>query len=81
MKTAKLLLLAGDFVEDYEVMVPFQALQMVGHTSAPERRRASKSAPRSMTSKEIRLLPKSEAITSPSTPPSMRSTPPPTTPW
>ena len=31
MKSAKLLLLAGDFVEDYEVMVPFQALQMVGH--------------------------------------------------
>ena len=32
MKYAKLLLLAGDFVEDYEIMVPFQALQMVGHT-------------------------------------------------
>src|SRR6202045_4113648 len=32
MTTAKLLLLAGDFVEDYEIMVPFQALQMVGHT-------------------------------------------------
>lgn len=32
MKTARLLLLAGDFVEDYEIMVPFQALQMVGHT-------------------------------------------------
>ncbi|PKF79796.1 protease [Vibrio sp. vnigr-6D03] len=29
---AKILLLAGDFVEDYEIMVPFQALQMVGHT-------------------------------------------------
>jgi protease I len=31
MATAKLLLLAGDYVEDYEIMVPFQALQMVGH--------------------------------------------------
>ena len=31
MKSANLLLLAGDFVEDYEIMVPFQALQMVGH--------------------------------------------------
>ena len=31
MKPAKILLLAGDFVEDYEIMVPFQALQMVGH--------------------------------------------------
>ena len=27
----KLLLLAGDYVEDYELMVPFQALQAVGH--------------------------------------------------
>ena len=32
MQNAKLLLLAGDYVEDYEIMVPFQALQMVGHT-------------------------------------------------
>lgn len=32
MKGAKILMLAGDFVEDYEMMVPFQALQMVGHT-------------------------------------------------
>jgi protease I len=31
-KTAKLLMLVGDYVEDYEAMVPFQALQMVGHT-------------------------------------------------
>jgi len=28
----KILMIVGDFVEDYEVMVPFQALQMVGHT-------------------------------------------------
>ncbi len=32
MATAKLLMIVGDFVEDYEVMVPFQALQMVGHS-------------------------------------------------
>lgn len=25
-------MIVGDYVEDYEVMVPFQALQMVGHT-------------------------------------------------
>ncbi|MCA9052435.1 MAG: DJ-1/PfpI family protein [Planctomycetaceae bacterium] len=31
MSTPRLLLLAGDFVEDYEIMVPFQALQMVGY--------------------------------------------------
>ncbi|PWH14264.1 MAG: protease [Anaerolineae bacterium] len=28
----KILQLVGDFAEDYEVMVPFQALQVVGHT-------------------------------------------------
>ena len=32
MAKKKILLLAGDYVEDYEIMVPFQALQMVGHT-------------------------------------------------
>lgn len=37
----RILMLVGDFVEDYEAMVPFQALQMVGHTVhavCPERR-------------------------------------------
>jgi protease I len=28
----KILMLVGDYVEDYEVMVPFQALRAVGHT-------------------------------------------------
>src|SRR5262245_28241088 len=28
----KILMIVGDFVEDYEVMVPFQALLAVGHT-------------------------------------------------
>jgi protease I len=32
MNSAKLLMIVGDYVEDYEAMVPFQALQMVGHT-------------------------------------------------
>jgi protease I len=32
MAGKKILMLVGDFVEDYEVMVPFQALQMVEHT-------------------------------------------------
>ena len=31
MPSKTILLLVGDFVEDYEVMVPFQALQAVGH--------------------------------------------------
>ena len=28
----KLLMICGDYCEDYETMVPFQALQAVGHT-------------------------------------------------
>ena len=32
MAVKKILMLVGDFVEDYEVMVPFQMLTMVGHT-------------------------------------------------
>ncbi len=32
MASKKILMIVGDFVEDYEVMVPFQALLMVGHT-------------------------------------------------
>lgn len=31
MTVKKILMLVGDFVEDYEVMVPFQSLLMVGH--------------------------------------------------
>ena len=41
MAAKKILMLVGDFVEDYEVMVPFQALQMVGHevhAVCPDRR-------------------------------------------
>lgn len=32
MSAKKILMIVGDFVEDYEVMVPFQMLLMVGHT-------------------------------------------------
>ncbi len=32
MSAKKILMLVGDYVEDYEVMVPFQALLMIGHT-------------------------------------------------
>ncbi len=32
MAAKTILMLVGDFVEDYEVMVPFQTLTMVGHT-------------------------------------------------
>lgn len=32
MSAKKILMIVGDYGEDYEIMVPFQALQMVGHT-------------------------------------------------
>ena len=32
MAAKKILMLVGDYVEDYEVIVPFQALLMIGHT-------------------------------------------------
>lgn len=32
MPAKKILMIVGDFGEDYEIMVPFQALLMVGHT-------------------------------------------------
>ena len=32
MAAKKILMLVGDYVEDYEAMVPFQMLTMVGHT-------------------------------------------------
>jgi protease I len=32
MAAKKILMIVGDFVEDYEAMVPFQMLTMVGHT-------------------------------------------------
>ncbi len=41
----KILMLVGDFVEDYEVMVPFQALQMVGyqvHAVCPDKKAGEK---------------------------------------
>ena len=41
MAGKRILMLVGDYVEDYEAMVPFQALQMVGHTvdaACPDKR-------------------------------------------
>ena len=34
----KILLLAGDFTEDYETMVPFQALSMLGYQVDADRK-------------------------------------------
>ena len=78
MPTAKILMIVGDYVEDYEVMVPFQALQMVGHTVhavCPKKNPANSSAPPSTISKAIKPTPKSPATISRSTPPSPTSSP------
>jgi len=43
--TKKILMLVGDFVEDYEVMVPFQALQVAGlevHAVCPDKKAGEK---------------------------------------
>ena len=45
MSAKQILFLVGDFAEDYETMVPFQALQMVGHTVhavCPDKKAGSK---------------------------------------
>jgi protease I len=57
MGAKKILMLVGDYVEDYKAMVPFQALQMVGHEvhavcpdkKAGEEVRTAVLTPRSMT--------------------------------
>lgn len=45
MASQRILMLVGDYTEDYETMVPFQALQMLGHTVhaiCPEKRAGDK---------------------------------------
>jgi protease I len=42
---SKVLMIVGDYVEDYEVMVPFQTLQVLGHSVdvvCPDRRKGEK---------------------------------------
>ena len=41
MGTKRILMLVGDFVEDYEAMVPLQILQMVGHGVESQKPRGS----------------------------------------
>ena len=68
MAAKKILMLVGDYVEDYEVMVPFQALQMVGHTVhavCPGKKAGDKVRTQCMTSRAIRPTVKNRATTSP----------------
>jgi putative intracellular protease/amidase len=61
MAAKKILMLVGDYVEDYEVMVPFQALQMVGHTI---KKQANKYEPQFTILKATKLIVKNPVITS-----------------
>lgn len=61
----KILLITGDFSEDYEVMVPWQALNMLGFrvdVVCPENVPASLLKPRFMILKVIRPTPKNPDI-------------------
>ena len=61
----KILMIVGDFVEDYEVMVPFQALQMVGyevHAVCPDKQAGERVKTACMTSRGTRLTPKNRVI-------------------
>ncbi|EPR69553.1 ThiJ/PfpI family protein [Cyclobacterium qasimii M12-11B] len=62
----KVLFLTGDFTEDYETMVPFQMLEMVGytvHTVCPNKKRETLLKPLSMILKETRRILKNQATT------------------
>ena len=83
MSAKKILFLVGDFAEDYEVMVPFQALTMVGHivhAVCPNKSPAKRSRRQSTISKATRPIRRSPGIISYSTPALPRSRPGPTTP-
>ena len=66
MTGKRILMLVGDFVEDYEVMVPFQALQMVGPFMLfiPIKRLGKQSVLPYMTLKEIKPIQKNRVTTS-----------------
>jgi protease I len=71
----KILMLVGDFVEDYEVMVPFQGLQAVGHrvdAVCPGKRAGEKVRTAVHDFEGDQTYSESPGTTSPSTPPSMR---------
>ena len=61
----KVLMLAGDFTEDYETMVPFQALQAIGYqvdVVCPEKKQAILSEQQYMTLKVNKHILKKEVI-------------------
>ena len=68
MAAKKILMLVGDYVEDYEAMVPLQILLTVGHhvdVVCPARSRASRCGRPSTISRGTRPIARSAATTSP----------------
>ena len=66
LMSKKILMIAGDFVEDYELMVPFQALQVCGFevdVVSPEKK-AGDVIRTAIHDWEIRLIPKNADIIS-----------------
>ena len=83
MPGKRILMICGDFSEDYETMVPFQALLTAGHkvdAVCPDKRPAIRSQPQFMISRVSRPTAKSAATTSRSMQPSQTSSLSPTTP-
>lgn len=67
MPAKRILFVVGDFVEDYEIMVPYQMLLMVGHLCdcvCPGKKGETMSLRRSMTSTDTRPIAKSQGIAS-----------------
>jgi len=58
---ANILIIAGDFVEDYELMVPFQALRTVSLSFAPIKWRDKLLKRQFMTLKATKPIPKNRA--------------------
>ena len=75
MAKKSILMLVGDFVEDYEVMVPFQALLMIGHNVhavCPGKKAGKRCGLPSTILKGIRPTVRNLVINLPSMPPSMK---------
>jgi len=84
MAAKRILMLVGDFVEDYEVMVPFQMLQAVGHEAhavCPDKQPGDIVRTAVHDFEGDQTYSGSPATTLPSTPISQPPTPPTMMPW
>jgi protease I len=75
MAGKNILMIVGDYAEDYEVMVPFQSLQAVGHTvhAVCPNKRAGDRVPTAVILRATKPIPRSGGTTSRSTQPLVTS--------